>query len=252
MTGSGIFNWQRFGRLLAIEISNYWKKVALATGMVCAILLFVYSDLSDQPVGVFSEGVFIAITLVGGAIFASVIFNDMHHPLERFYYLTLPCSQLERFVSKFFLSGPLFLVYALVITEVFKVFAPAFVTIFDSTGAAFEPFAEFPLPYVLVLFLSSHIVFFLGAIMFRGFAVVKTGFCLFVLPYTFFFVALISLKIFYADHFDSFLSIETNREILPGIQIVLLRSDTFISLAWIVLYLWFITLAYSCLKDHEA
>lgn len=252
MTGTGIFNWQRLGHLLVIEFNNYWKKVALASGMVFAILLFLYTDISDETGNGFSDGIFLIITIAGGAIFTSVIFNDMHHPLEKFHYLTLPCSQQERFASKYLITGPLFLLYALVLSGIFKGFAPAFVAAFNSSPAPFDPFDDFPALYAVILFFSVHIVFFLGAILFRGFAVVKTGFCLFILPYTFFFVALVSLKIFYADHFDSFLSINTNRDILPGIQVMLLRSDTFMFLAWIALYLWFITLAYSCLKDHEA
>ena len=254
MKNSGLFSWQRFLRLLAIDFSNYWKRVALASGMVFAGLLFIYSDISDEPAKVFSEGIFILLTMVGGAVFTSVIFNDMHHPLERYQFLTLPCSPLERFSSKYCLTGPLFLVYALVLSSLFKILAPVIVAAFNSssTGAAFEPFDDFPVRYVLVLFLSGHILFFIGAIVFRGFAVVKTAFCLFILPYTFFFMTWLSLKVFYFDYFDRFFSMETNRQILPGIQVLLLRSDMFVTLVWIMLYLWFVRMAYTCLKDHEA
>ena len=66
------------------------------------------------------------------------------------------------------------------------------------------------------------------------------------------FIVLVSLKIFYFDHFDGFWSIETNRDILPGVLVLPLRSDLFIYCAWTVLYLWLVYVAYSCLKDHEA
>jgi hypothetical protein len=253
MNSAGTFNWQRFARLLTIEIINYWKKVALASGMVFAILLFFYFDISDEPPGVFSDGIYIPLTFLGGAIFTSVIFNDMHHPLERFQYMTLPCSQLERFASKYCLTCPLFLLYAIALAIVFKTIAPVFYTIFNSgAGAIFEPTDDFPLLYILFGYMTGHILFMTGAILFRGYAVVKTGFCLFIIPYTFYFIGLISLKIFYADHFDSFLSLNPAQEVLPGLPALLLRNDIFLLSAWCAIYLWFGYLAYNSLKDHEA
>ena len=52
--------------------------------------------------------------IVGGLICTSTIFADLHHPLQRFHYLTLPCSNLERFLSRYLLSAPLYYLYVLV------------------------------------------------------------------------------------------------------------------------------------------
>lgn len=245
-----MFNTERFMRLLLIEIRNFWKKVALATGMVFAFLLFVYTEISDAG-NVFNDGGFVALTFIAGAIFTSVIFNDMHHPLERFQYMTLPCSQLERFASKYALTFPLFLLYALAVMAIFKLTAPVLVTLSGRTGAPFEPFEEFPAGVLLMIYLTGHILFFTGAIVFKNFAVVKTGFCLFILPYTFFFAGVISLKIFYFGYFDSFWSIQPTREILPGIQVQLLLMEWLLLSVWCLVYLWLGYVAYTCLKDHE-
>ena len=125
MNAKDMFDMQRFSRLLVIELSNYWKKVGLASGLVFALMMFIYSDLSDEA-KTFSVGIFFIYIVVGGAIFTSVIFSDMHHPLERFQFLTLPCSQVERFASKYLVTGPLFLVYGLVLSWLFVLVAPGF------------------------------------------------------------------------------------------------------------------------------
>ena len=247
-----IFNVQRFSRLLVIELRNYLKKIFLATGMIYAITFFVYQMASGDRTETFSELFFLIMLCASGALFTSVIFSDMHHPLEHYQYMTLPCSQLERFASKYLLTGPIFLVYALFAIALFEQMSPVLVRILNNTPARFTPFDEVQLQVQLIIFLTGHILFLMGSIYFRNFAVVKTAFSLFVLPYTFLFVTLVGLKVFYFDHFASFWDVEPNQRILPGIQMQLLDNRTFLYTLWTLLYLWLLFMAYTFLKDHEA
>ena len=59
------------------------------------------------------------VLIGGGLVFTSTIFADLHHPLQRFHFLTLPCSNLERFISRYLLSAPLYYLYVLVLYAVF-------------------------------------------------------------------------------------------------------------------------------------
>jgi hypothetical protein len=228
------------------------KRVLLATGMLYAFNLFLYVNISDKINGSLSEGLFYIFTFVGGALLTSVIYNDMHHPLERYQYLTLPCSALERFTSKFIITCPMYLLYALLVIMGFKLLAPAIFGLSGSTGAPILPFDDIPFRYLLILFLTGQVLFLIGATVFRNYAVLKTGFSLFVLPYTFFLVTMVALKVIYFDHYDRFWTLKTNTEIYPGIEFQLLRHEYFIMTIWGVFYLWLIYIAYTCLKDHEA
>src|SRR5690606_22277905 len=118
----------RFRRLLLNEIDTQVRRVVPATLAAMAIGLIAYAtNLQGQggATNYFYRILFLLLLLGGGALFTSTIFSDMHDPLQRYHYLTLPGSTLERFLAKFLVSGPLYFVFALTVYVLFELIAAA-------------------------------------------------------------------------------------------------------------------------------
>jgi len=110
------FSWPRFVLLLRNDVLEQWRKIWIATLALAGVGLLVYI-LNVEPRAAVKPaiyaGLFPYVLIAGGLIFTSLIFADLHHPLQRFRFLTLPCSNLERFLSRYLLSAPLFYLYVL-------------------------------------------------------------------------------------------------------------------------------------------
>src|SRR5688572_7721339 len=110
------FSWPRFQRVFANDLLQQWRKIWIGTLALAGSGLVAYLTNVDPQAAVrptLYEALFPTALLGGGLIFASTIFADLHHPLRRFHYLTLPCSNLERFLSRYLLTGPIFYLYVL-------------------------------------------------------------------------------------------------------------------------------------------
>src|SRR5690606_14860576 len=95
------FNLQRFFHVLIGNlILLHARKIGFASLGLAGIGLICYAvnvSAEQGDNGEVAMVMFGILLLGGGSIFTSMIYNDMHHPLERFQYLMLPCSNLERF-----------------------------------------------------------------------------------------------------------------------------------------------------------
>jgi hypothetical protein len=248
-----LFNRQRFLRLFLNELLTCQKKVLMATVLLFAMLLFFYAqhvyDVNGaEPVPNIS---YLFPMFIVCALFASVIFNDMHHPLERYHFLTLPCSNLERWLCKYLITGPLLLLYATVLYEIFKVVAPVITEFYGGRSAAFYNIEEMTLPRILVIFFSVHIWFFLGAILFHSYSLVRSGLAFVALCISFVLMGQLSGKIFYFNHFESLFSMQTVKPIGQGIGFYLFSRVWLFYLYWGLLYLWLAWISFAALKDHE-
>src|SRR5215510_12382939 len=65
----------------------------------------------DIPI---SQSIFAAFLMIVGLVMTSMSFRDMHHPLERYRYLMLPVSNFERYLGRYLLTGPLYVIFMLV------------------------------------------------------------------------------------------------------------------------------------------
>ena len=138
----------------------------------------------------FSVLPYLFVLYVGGFMLTSVAFNDLHDRQRAHLVLMLPCSNLDRFISKWFLTsigyamGTLALYYLfLFLTKNISEFSPG---LWGSIGN-----------YVI---LQSIVL--LGAITFKKNALIKTA--LFVSIVFIFLTGLIMLNVwlFYPNYFD--------------------------------------------------
>lgn len=79
----------------------------LAIGL---IILFIFTANTLPQHSLFFSGA----VFVGGALISSAIFRDLHDEGTAIQYLTLPVSQLTKYLVAWVLTGPLYLLFVLI------------------------------------------------------------------------------------------------------------------------------------------
>jgi len=247
------FSLPRFRRLFANDALRVAKSVALSSlallCLTCALYVgnFEPGDTpTDPPLGVV---LFIIYVLCAGLLLTSESFRDMHHPLERYHYLMLPVSNLERFLSRYLLTGPLFVLYALAAFTVMDWVGNLLAGwLKDAAQPLFSP-AVPPVSIVLRVYLFLHVIGFLGAIAFRSLNLVKTALATVVVAFSLLVVGYISLRVFYFGAFEwgSFESVAP----IHAAVIPLFEATWANWVAALGFATWLLYVAYRCLKAHE-
>jgi hypothetical protein len=246
------FSLPRFTRVLQNDALRVAKPVIAGSLALLGLTVLLYlgnfnaGQPTDPPIHEVLFGIFL---VAGGLIFTSMAFQDMHHPLERYQYLMLPCSNLERFLSRYLLTGPLLILYVVIVFSGMDWIANLLT---DAWKGAREPlFSPFSTSALVLMrvYLGVHIVMLTGAICFRSYSLIKTVLSLLLLLVGFAATGYVSLRIFYPDAF-SWTSLGTDK------SIDLLLEPIFTS-AWMNVAvltgfaLWILYVAYRCLSTHE-
>lgn len=243
------FRSHRFLRLLCNDLLHHWRKIGIATLALAGTGLIIYlTNLDARTAGSpeFHRVLFAVALIGGGLIFTSTIFADLHHPLQRFHFLTLPCSILERFLSRYLLSAPLYYLYVLIVYAVFDRMAALIAEVTMGTSAsAFAPFDPQILHLTLTYF-GLHALMFGGAIYFRSHALIKTLLSVVLIGSGLVLMQIVALRIFYWTYFTTLLPVESavpRSALVPG--------PTVMAVAGLLLSLWVLFIAYQCLREHE-
>jgi hypothetical protein len=247
------FDLSRFLRLLRNDLLDGMRARLYGTlAMIGATALVYISNFEpgagrdDPPISL----VLFTIYLMGtGAFLTSVAFSDMHHPLARYQYLLLPVSNLERFLSRWLITGPLFVLYALLAFVAADAIANLLVGWLN--GASYPPFAPFSAEvWINVrIYFAVHALALTGAICFRSVALVKSA--LFVMAWAIGLLAMgyVALRIFYFDFF-SFTSFHPDESLHLRLQ-PLFAASWMNWLAAVAMVAWVLFVAYRCLRAHE-
>lgn len=247
-----MFSWQRFILVFRNDLLAQGNRLLLGgtAALVLGTLLFL-SNLSDDtdPQEPLYLILFMFTLILGGGVFTSSLYHDIHHPQERYTALMLPIHATERFLSRWLLGGPLFLVYVLIFMQLLQ-----FVT--GLIGGALwdlrpQPFTfTYPVYHVVLAFVFGQALMQLGAIHFRSLHFGKTVLAGMLLWTLFALVLLTSLKLVYWDHFPSLFALQPDRRFYFEGPFSDASRHTILLLG-IAIYLWLQFLAYSCLRDHE-
>ena len=248
-----MFSAKRLRRLMVNDALRVMRTVLYGSAAVLGVTVAVYlrafgrAGPADDPVHVMLFGLCLVIP---GLLFTGIAFQDMHHPLQRNQYLTLPCSNLERVLSRYLLTGPLLVVCA---TLAFMAadYIGNLVTgaLIDERQPLFSPFA-IKTRVVVQGYLIAHLLSFVGAICFRSHALLKTMlFLTAVLGLLVIFENLVE-RIFFPElfswtSFDNVLSFPV--ELLPRF------TASWMNVAFVIgAFAWLFYVAYLCLRDYEA
>ncbi|MEO6186969.1 MAG: hypothetical protein ABIP38_02515 [Steroidobacteraceae bacterium] len=247
------FSLSRFTRVIQNDALRIAKPVVFGTLALLGLTVLIYltnftaGHVTDPPVHEVLFGIF----LVGaGLIVTSMAFQDMHHPLERYQYLMLPCSNVERILSRYLLTGPLFILYAVVAFSGMDWLGNLLT---DAWKGAREPlFSPFSVSAVVLLrvYLGVHIVMLTGAICFRSYALIKTALSVILLLVGLAATSYVATRIFYWDAFtwNRFGPDDDSLNML----VAPIFTATWANVAVVTGFaLWILYVAYRCLSTHE-
>lgn len=170
------FSIRRLGLLLRRDFSAGYKSVIIAMAAVggFVILVSVLSALARE-LGPIHEQMYVPLLFLGGYIVTSLIFKELHLNGQSVFYLTLPGSSLEKYLSK------------LLVTSVGYAFGSLFFytaassaveginrLIFGYGHPFFNPFERNTM-IVIAVYLVTQAVFLVGSVYFRKLAFIKTN-----------------------------------------------------------------------------
>lgn len=215
---------------------------------VCVYLgKFPRARPTDDPAHVVMFGVCL-ISI--GLLFTSVAFRDIHHPLRRNHYLMLPCSNLERLLSRYLLTGPLYVLYATLSFMAVDFIGNQLTGMWiHERQLAFSPFTPESLA-VVKGYLLAQVVLLIGAICFRSHALGKTILFLVVVLLGAVLVENLAERILFPDLF-TWTRFDWIHE--PPIELLPWFTAHWMNYAAVIgFFAWLLYVAYLCLRDYEA
>lgn len=173
------FDPGRFALMLRRDLSTHYKGVLIGAGAIVAFFTFlmvIVPSFSSEPEPLFEDfhtaGYLIAVFL-GGLWFSSGIWSDVNTTQQRQHYLTIPASNLEKYASKWLITGPVFLIVATIAYYVFSIMINGLAGIFPKVEYfSFDLFNETNMT-VMPLYLFIHPFYLAVGIWFERFAFVK-------------------------------------------------------------------------------
>ena len=130
---------------------------------------------------------------LGGLLLTSAIFNELHTPATAFRPLTLPATSLEKFISAWIISMPIFTIASILALFILSLLIETISATMIGTYANFELFnplsAESIDIFLRYFFLNS--LFLLGAVYFKKNNFLKTALTLVII-----FITLITVSTF--------------------------------------------------------
>ncbi len=246
------FSPSRFWRVLqndALRVARPLGYGAIALLGLTTIIYVANFDPEHVPREPTHIALFAIYLLGAGVLFTSMSFNDMHHPLERYHYLMLPVSNTERFLSRYLLTGPLFVLFAAIAFQVMD-WTGNLVSDWwqGATQPWFNPLSSASL-IIARIYLAVHLIAFTGAICFRSYALIKTALAVLVIQLGAAATAYLSMRILYMDQFDGF-ALDTERALRMPLAPIFASTWVNHFVAYAVAA-WILYVAYRCLKAHE-
>lgn len=228
------YDANRVMRLIINDLKNHRKQIFIA-----AMAILIYWTL--LPFQIISDSSQYLITLIfSGFLLTALSLKQFHEPHLAYHYLTLPCSNPERFISKLLLTAVL---YPLALLALFYCFSVA--------GNIFHLWADYPITPLysplqsalwtgIGVYIVLHSIAFMGAILFKRRGVLKTilllGCFLLVLSVL---IGKIGIKLFSGSH------ISIGEDNIPNI--IMIGKILF----WLVTPIFFWSVAYLRMKECE-
>ena len=173
------FELRRLWLLIRNDVLTQYRGglVSIGTWVGVLLLLFIFSSVSGrQGGGGAYHLIYTLILYVGGFLYTSASFNDLHDKRKSTPYLLLPASTLEKFICKLILSSIGYAIGSLVFFYLYTVLASGLSrVVFDRPLLLFDPLNA-AIWKNIASYLVIQSVFLLGAVYFTSRAFIKTVF----------------------------------------------------------------------------
>ncbi len=232
MNTSTLFSLKRFYYLVMNELKQNRKIIFIA--FLTILLFFLVIPFSPNA----SLAAYPFFLYVGGFIITSRAFKDLHDPMRACSFLMLPCSNFEKFLSKWFLTAVVYTLGVLLMCYIISILCGLIGVLFYHSSFYIWNVFQVGFPVIIGKYLIIQSIILLGAISFKHYSLVKTALSLLVL---FFIISLFSLMI-------SFFFCPT---CLPGFLIVSASFHGLYFIFWLFAapLCWYIT--YLKLAEYE-
>ncbi|MFP4526849.1 MAG: hypothetical protein ACLFNL_10720 [Bacteroidales bacterium] len=180
------FTIKRLYFLLQRDIKTNLRPYLIGLGAIAGLLLLILvfdsyyrGHINYEPF----VSTFLMIFTIGGLVFTSRIFSEIHQPEKSYYYLTLPASTLEKLVSQWLLSA-----VGVILVAYTGVYLVGYIGGLMSSALFGMDFyalnlAEYTSSETWLKYLVVHSIFFLGAVAFRNNNFIKTLLAIFVIGF---------------------------------------------------------------------
>ena len=230
-------NFNRMYFLFARQLMFNIRVTMLALLAICgpvALVSFIYFYL-QQSSALGLKDFFMTFFFIGGFVYTSKVFSELHSPSKSYAYLTLPVSNTERLAVSWFLSSPLYALF-------FSSFVLAILFLSNITSHQHISVLEiFDSNYFIKVsvYLALQPIFLLGACHFRKNNFLKTVLSIFI----FILILLVfTVALAYALFGDQGFNFNYNPEISSGIIEMILFAIT---------GAFFLLVTYFKLKERE-
>lgn len=176
---SNNFNINRLSNFIQRQIALNTPPMLIAAGAVSGTLLIVsllvayYNGHELENL----KGFYLTVFFVGGYIFTSNIFSELHTPQKSYFYLTLPVSTLEKTIGSWLLSSVAYtIVFQLVTGIIYMITRLA-----AGQGPTLTEFFNRDYFLAVGVYFVTQTIFFLGASYFRKYNFLKTLLALFLI-----------------------------------------------------------------------
>ncbi len=170
------FSIRRLGMLLRRDFSAGYKSVFIAMAAVGGFVILVsVVSAFGRELGPIHEQMFYPLLFLGGYIVTSLTFKELHLNGQSVFYLTLPGSSLEKYLSKLLVTSAGYAFGSLLFyTAVSSAAEGINRLIFGYGHPFFNPFERVTL-IVVAVYLVTQAVFLVGSVYFRKLAFIKTN-----------------------------------------------------------------------------
>lgn len=159
-----IFDFRRFNALVYADLALHKKVILKSILMVMLVLAIV-------PFPTHNTFTFMCILFGSGLLVTSRAFHDLHNAYQTPLYVTLPCSNLEKFASKWFLTSVGFVIAVVCLYEFYLLLASLF-NVFRFK--LFFPILHLDLWETISDYLVIQSLYLLGAAFFKRHSLIKT------------------------------------------------------------------------------
>jgi hypothetical protein len=166
-------------RQLIINKKNLLIAFAACFGTILTVfLLIIYgsSIIQYQPLLAIS----FSVIFMGGYIFTSIGFNELHSPEKAYQYLTLPATTLEKLLSVWLLTSLIYILVSFVLIGIIILIGNLFALAIGVSTMGIGSITEVPVFTIIGIYLVTQTVFLLGSCFFRKNNFLKTLLALFV------------------------------------------------------------------------
>jgi hypothetical protein len=170
------FSIRRLAMLLRRDFSAGYKSVFIAMAAVGGFVIMVsVVSAFGRGLGPIHEKMYYLLLFIGGYIVTSLTFKELHLNGQSVFYLTLPGSSLEKYLSKLLVTSAGYAFGSLFFyTAVSSAAEGINRLIFGYGHSFFNPFERVMLNWVAV-YLVTQAVFLAGSVYFRKLAFIKTN-----------------------------------------------------------------------------